>query len=77
MTPLCTVVFWYLWRFQGAPGMCPPFDPITFFIFKQFSAKILQNNRLAHHPRSWHPRPGNPGSATGYRVVWVQLKVQF
>ena len=36
------------------------------FIFMQFSAKILQNNRLAHPIWSWCPLLGNPRSATRY-----------
>ena len=38
----------YHWRIQGGVrDACPPWDPNS-FIFMQFSAKKLQNNRLAH-----------------------------
>ena len=48
----------------GTRDAPPPWVP-NYFIFMQFSAKKLQNNRLAHS--FWelaHPRQNNPGSAT-------------
>ena len=47
---------------EGVPGTHAPRSPI-FFIFMQFSATNLQNNRLAH-PLWELPPSGNPGSAT-------------
>ena len=49
-----------------------------FFHFMQFSAKILQNNRLAH--LHWElvtpPPPVNPGSATGMTIYCLLLGIQ-
>ena len=40
-----------------------PVGPI-YFTFMQFSAKLFSNNRFWGKIRGWHPRLGNPGSAT-------------
>ena len=45
------------------PGMRVPSPDPSSFIFIQFSARNLQNNRLAHPLWELAP-PGNPGSAT-------------
>ena len=50
---------------RGRQGRTPLLCPNS-FIFIQFSAKILQNNRLPHLPRELAPPLGNPGSATGF-----------
>ena len=48
---------------RGARDACPPRSP-NFFIFMQFLATNLQNNRLAHPLLELPPPSGNPGSAT-------------
>ena len=45
---------------RAVSGTCAPVP--NSFVFMQFSAEILQNNRLLHS-RSWRPL-GNPGFAT-------------
>ena len=45
------------WRSQGVLGMCPPLGPIS-YIFKELSAKKLQNNTLAQPPLGLVPPPG-------------------
>ena len=56
------------WRIQDeekAPGTrAPPLGPNS-FIFMQFLAEKLQNNRLVHYSRDLVPCQENPGSATG------------
>ena len=51
--PLTTDTLW----------QCPPPGP-NFFIFMQFSATYIQNNRLAHPFPELAPPQENPGSAT-------------
>ena len=49
------------------PGAPPSFQSIFFFIFMQFSAKIVPNNSLPQPSGVDAPIPfpvGNPGSAT-------------
>ena len=58
-----------LWQIQGegrgARDSRPLLGPIP-FIYMQFSAKILSNNRFTPSPQGLAPPPGlgNPGSAT-------------
>ena len=61
----------YHWRIQGGVrDACPPWDPNS-FIFMQFSAKKLQNNRLAHPTLGvGAPPQENLGSATAYLFTW-------
>ena len=40
------------------------------FVFMQFSANKLSNNRLAHPLWGWRPRLGNPGPATALCLLW-------
>ena len=51
---------------QETPGR--DVSPLNCCICIQFSAKKIQNNRLAHRPRKLASLLGNPGSATGIYV---------
>ena len=72
----CSQKCWFLWRIQGRrPRTCvsPPWGPNS-FIFIQFSAKNLKNNRLAH--QFWGLlSQENPGSATGF--YYILLNISF
>ena len=60
----------YQWRIQGKARGSPPSE-FNFFIFMQFSVKILPNNRFAL-PSLWLVLPmENPGSATVLRFTLV------
>ena len=65
------------------------FKKLSYFIFMQFSAIFLQNNRLAHLSCViWRPLLENPGSATGFFLhlvsfpngviyIWLWFKILF
>ena len=55
---------------RGLQGRVPSPGPNS-FIFVQFLAKILQNNRFEHPLGIWRPL-GNPGSATEKRSLFHQ-----
>ena len=71
------------WRIQGgAPGMRAPLG-LNSFIFVQFSAKILQNNRLAHPPVELASPSGNPDPPvilvfpSKNADCWIRLWLQY
>ena len=48
---------------RGRQGRVPHLGPIS-FIFRQFSAKVLPNNRFLTHTQQLAALLGNPGSTT-------------
>ena len=56
---------------RGLQGRVPSPGPNS-FIFMQFLAKILQNNRFEHPLGIWRPL-GNAGSATGNRHYFTKM----
>ena len=54
----------------GGLGMHAPTLGPNSFVFMQFSANKLSNNRLAHPLWGWRPRLWNPGPATAMCLLW-------
>ena len=68
---------WALVYPGGRYGRTLPIGPIS-FIFMQFSAKILQNNRFSAQTQGLAlPRLGNPGSATVEVMNFMTLMVKI
>ena len=57
----------------GALGMRAPLGAPNSFIFMQFSAK----NRLATHFGSWRPLQENPASASGSKIFYDLLHLNY